>query len=180
MDWPAPRFTPPAIMHPHHIDALGSAVSSGVLNAVSSTTWPSANKAFFYPFTLYDFVTVYQLLFWVGAASSGNIDVGIYDSQGNRIISSGSTAMSATVDTIQEINIADTELPPGNYFLAVAVDNATGRCYSSSIADELILSEVAVYEMAAAFPLPTSATMVSCTDGTVNIFSIGAQLVPTF
>ncbi len=180
MDWPRPIFVAPTIMHPHHPDALGGALVAAVLNAVTATPWVVANKAYYYPFKLYDWATVYQLMFFVGSASSGNVDIGIYDGQGNRIVSAGSTAMSATANTIQVINVTDTVLPPGDYFLALARDTTSGNQYATGIADELGLSQFPIYEEASAFPLPATATPVKCTDNTVNIFSCGAQLVPTF
>lgn len=180
MDWPRPRFVSPAIMHPHHPDSLGGAITAAVLNAVTASVWGAANKAYYYPFTLYDWATVYQFLLFVGSSSAGNVDIGIFDSQGNKVISTGSTAMSATANTIQEINVTDTVLAPGEYFIGVSRDTTSGNVMATGVADELALSQFAVYEEASAFPLPTTATMVKCTDNTVNIFSCGAQLVPTF
>lgn len=179
MDWPTNRLPAPTIMSPFHPDSLGIVNITDVLAGAASATL-TANKAYYFPFTLFDWATVYQLLLLIGATSSGNIDVGIYDDELNRILSAGSTAMSGTTDTVQEINVADTELPPGNYYIAVVVDNATGTVHYNAINDDPGLSKFTVLEEASAFPLPATATPVLCTDSAVPIIAVGAQLFPTF
>src|SRR3990167_8517254 len=107
MDWPNYRLPPPPILTPFNPDSLGlstQSVSTHTIGDSSSFTWLTANKAYYWPFVLYDWAVAYQLLFFVGATSSGNLDVGIYDSEKNLIVSAGSTAMSATVSTVQELN----------------------------------------------------------------------------
>jgi hypothetical protein len=52
-----------------------------------------------------------------GATASGNMDVGIYDYAGTRLVSSGSTAQSGT-SAFQDFDITDTLLGPGIFYLA--------------------------------------------------------------
>lgn len=154
------------------------AIFSFTLMGAGSTAWPTANKAFFFPFRLTEWATAYQLLFWVGATSSGNLNVGIYDNEFNLIVSAGSTAMSATVNTVQELNIADTVLPPGDYYLAVAVDNITGTCFKAGgLADESTLSSIPVYEQAGltAATLTNPGVPVVTTEGTIHVWIVGIQ-----
>jgi hypothetical protein len=184
MDWPSTQYVTTPILTPFHVYGYaikGQGTSS--LGLASSGTWPVNNKAFFYPFRLHTFETAYQLLFWVGATSSGNIDVGIYDSQKNRIVSSGSTAMSATVNAWQELNITDTPLPPGDYLLAGACSTTVGTVFRvaiSSTADELSMPAIPVYEQTSALALPDPCTPVVCTETTIPYMAIGIQFVPTF
>jgi hypothetical protein len=140
------------------------------------------NKAYYYPFRLSDWGLARQLLFWVGATSSGNIDVGVYDSQKNLIVSAGSTAMSATVNTVQELNITDTLLPPGDYLLGVACSTTGGTCFQtgSASSDEAMLSMVPIYEQTSALALPDPCVPVLCTDAAPFIWVAGIQFAANF
>ena len=128
--------------------------SGGAYN--NSATWSSVNQALFTPVTLTVPVTVYQLACFNGTAVSGNIDLGIYDSVGTRLVSSGSTAQAGTT-AAQVIDITDTNLVPGVYYLAQAMDNTTGTIHGSVIGN-LMLAACGVVQMASAFPLPSTAT----------------------
>lgn len=187
MDFPRYSLPPPPILLPDSLESdwfgtQASAATNQTNSSNSSFAWPVNNKAYFYPFRLLTFATVYQLLFFVGATSAGNIDVGIYDSQKRRIVSAGTTAMSATVNTVQELNVTDTVLPPGDYLLAAACSTTGGFVFGrSALNDELTLGAVPVYEQTSALPLPDPCVPVLCTDASVPMsMSIGIQLVPTF
>lgn len=176
------RMPPPPVLTPFNLDSLGLSAGGLVvyLGASVSVAWPVNNLALFYPFRLFDFATAYQLLLMIGGTSGGNIDVGIYDSQKNLIVSSGSTAMSATVNTAQELNITDTPLPPGDYLLGVACSSTSGTVFTNSQADESHLSSYPIYEQASAFPLPNPCVPVVSTQGTVPFVVCGIQFRPTF
>lgn len=152
-DCPVYQMPVPPVLTTAHPDALGTPavanIAAGPLGNATSAAWPTANLALYIPFTLTEWATAYQLLWWVGGTSSGNIDVGIYDAQKNRIVSAGSTAMSATTNTVQELNITDTLMAPGRYFLAAACDNNTGTVFRIALGtDEIALSASPIYEQA--------------------------------
>lgn len=174
----------PTVMTPFHADACGRSIriaAATSLGSAASAAWTANNKAYYYPFSLTDWAIAYQLLFWVGATSSGNIDVAIYDSQKNRIVSAGSTAMSATVNTVQELNITDTTLEPGDYLLAGACSTTGGTCFQGVPAtDEITLASIPVYEQTTALALPDPGVPVLCTDASPPFWCIGIQLFPTF
>jgi len=175
-------FSP--ILTPCHEDSTGDTYQITVLGDAASASWTVANKALFYPFRLSSFAVAYQMLWWVGASSAGNIDVGIYAGDGKtRIVSAGSTAMSATVNTIQELNITDTVLPPGDYYLAGACDSTSGTCFrATSAADENVLASQPIYEQTGltAAALPAAATPVYTTDTAASVWVIGVQLRSVF
>lgn len=187
MDFPQPRLPNPPIIHTWSraaigfMDAPSASGSGGTLGSAASAAWQTANSAIYIPFTLTDFAIVYQLLYWVGATSSGNIDVGIYSDGGVRLVAAGSTAMSGTVNTIQEVNITDTALGPGTYILAAAVDNTTGTMFCTpSNNDELVHGTMPIWFEASAFPLPATATPVLHTSNTPRRPFVGAQLRSVF
>lgn len=180
MDWPTNRMPPPAILTPWSPECVGGPADVGILATVSAT-WPVTDLALIYPFVLTDWGLAQQLLFYVGATANGNIDVGIYDSQGNLIISAGNTAMGST-NTVQALNITDTWLPPGRYFLAAKNSNTTGTVFRANAVDEQMLSRFPLYEMAlgAGAALPQTLTPVLTTQASGYMVAIGIQFVATF
>lgn len=187
MDWPTPVIALPGAA-PHLAPAIidgwtrHGTGSFGALGGATSQAWPANNKAYYYPFTLGTWVTLYQFYFWVGATSSGNIDVGVYTAEKQKIISAGSTGMSATVNTVQTLNVTDTVLPPGDYLVAGACSTTAGTCFRSSqaLADEIALSLLPIYEQASALALPDPAVPVLSTDATIGIWAFGMICQPTF
>lgn len=97
----------------------GGGVSSGVVFI--------ANEAMFYPFTI-DEPRTYAVVIWAnGAVVSGNVDAGVYDADGQKKFTTGSTAQSGTTTT-QIVTLGSTQtLQPGRYYLAIVMDNTTGQ-----------------------------------------------------
>lgn len=154
------------------IISTASPHSIGVdLNTIGSTStaaaWPTANKAIFVPFSVHGPVTVVKMFLENGGTVSGNVDVGIYDRGGARLVSSGSTAQSGA-SAIQEFNITDTLLNPGLYYLACALDITTGQIarWSPSAA---IGRGLGVAEQTSAFALPSSATLAALSSGYIPL-----------
>lgn len=109
----------------------------------------SANRAWYKAITVDTNVTVTGIRIGV-AVSSGNIDVGIYNSAGTKLASSGSTACpSAGKDTVTfSSSIAIT---PGVYYLSLTADNTTAT-FSRAGTDTIMGLG---YEDSA-FPLPST------------------------
>jgi len=122
---------------------------------VSRSAWPVANLAMFVPFTLSEMVVIKRMIVLITSATGGNIDVGLYDTNGNRLVSSGSTPLGAA-GCAQFFNIADIQLNAGRYYMAEAADATTP--YLGYGVDRGWPSMLGVREMAAAFPLPATAT----------------------
>ena len=132
---------------------------SGMGISAATAGWPAANRAIFMPITIYNPITVVKMFIENGASTSGNIDVGIYDSDGAIIVSSGSTAQSG-VSATQEFDITDTLLNPGLYYLAAAMDNTTGTVLRWGLSGA-VARGIGVAQMASAFPLPSTATFAA-------------------
>jgi hypothetical protein len=183
-DFPVYCMPVPPILTPFSQDSQGLVSGQGNVNplfGLTSAAIFAANQAFFFPFELTDFGTAYQLLFWVGATASGNIDVGIYDASLNRIVSSGPTAQG-TINTVQELNIANTLLKPGRYYLASAASAGTATVMRGQGNDENILPGSPMYEQTGltAGTLPDPCAPVISTVGSIYYIGIGIQFVPTF
>src|SRR5437764_8221388 len=104
---------------------LTTASPASIANNTTFTTpvsslYPVSNMAFFMPVRVtrpYLFTTI----FWFnGSVVSGNIDAGLYDIAGTKIVSTGSTAQSGT-SVIQSVSIASTEIGPGLFYFALAM-----------------------------------------------------------
>lgn len=131
------------------LDLRGHAASTS-----TSTAWPSANLAIYIPVEIYQVVTIVKMAVNNGTAVSGNIDVGIYDVGGAKLVTKGSTAQAGT-SAIQIFDITDTLLLPGLYYMAVALDNTTGTLAGWTVATQVAQS-MGAFQQASAFALPTS------------------------
>lgn len=142
------------VISPQAPECIG--VACAMDTSPTSAAWPSANRAIFVPFNVYHTLTIVQMLVFNGATASGNIDVGLYDLGGARLVSIGSTAQAGT-SAYQAFDITDTTLNPGQYYMGVALDNATGTLnrWSANAAEWRGLG---LQQMASAFPLPATAT----------------------
>lgn len=160
-DYP-PQFLwlPPtnAIVSQGSIQSEHARMTSFHGNNNSSAVWPAANRAIYCPFQVGVTCTAYQMVVIV-AIQSGNIDVGIYDELGNRLVSMGSQTVGAA--GAQVFNIADTVLTPGTYFTGVCVDNTTASFARSS--EEINILRVCGIQQQAvgAVTLPNPATFAN-------------------
>lgn len=124
--------------------------------AVVGTGALTASLAMFIPVIVRNQITVYQLGWSNGATVSGNVDVGIYDRNQNRLVSAGSTAQAGT-SALQIVDVADTVLAPGLYYLAMAMDNGTGLVARGSFTNAQWPRACGVTNQASAFALPSTA-----------------------
>lgn len=83
----------------------------------------SQNRAYFVGITITAPYKVANGIVVNGATAAGNIDFGIYDENGNRLVSTGLTAQSGT-STLQVVPMSYT-LQPGRYYMAFGTDSAT-------------------------------------------------------
>jgi hypothetical protein len=144
----------------------------------SSINFVTANLAVFVPFWVPEPVVIYQMGISNGAAVAGNVDLGIYDEAGVRLVSAGSTAQSGT-SNVQVVNVADTTLARARYYLAAASDTsgATQKWLASAPAAG-ICQGLGILQMAAAFALPANATYAKCTSAFIPlVFAQGYRTV---
>lgn len=150
-DFPAQLVLPTVLTSLHAVD---SAVLVG--SAQSAFAFPSANLALLFPFTLTRGAVAKRLACTNGGTASGNIDMGIYRDDLTLLVSKGSTAQAGTNAT-QFLDITDTSLGPGRYYMALVIDNVTGLFYRHTpIA--VALRMMGALQMTTAFPLPSTIT----------------------
>lgn len=175
-DWPSIRDVSGRQVH-----VAGTRTTLGVgpqigSAAPSSAAWPGANTAIYIPFRVSRLVVAQQIVLANGATVSGNFDTGIYDAFGNQVVSSGATA-HAGINTKQVVNITDTPLGRGLYYLALSFDNATATTQRNNALNIGLASAMGVYNQATAYPLPAAATFASATSTYIPDLSawMGAQ-----
>ena len=152
---PAPGVASPG--SPSFLTFDSIVMSGGDFTA--GAVWPAANRAIYVPFIVDSIVTAYQMAIEV-TVQSGNLDVGIYDELGNRLVSKGSTAVGAA--GIQLIDITDTVLTPNTYYAALNVDNTTAAVTRISAIAALWLQSIGVQQQAVgAVTLPNPATFAN-------------------
>ncbi len=94
-------------------------------NLATATAWTTANTAIYMPIYVEIPFLAQKIAVAVGTTdAAGHIDVGIYGEKGARLVSTGSTATGAS-STLQVLDITDTWLMPGTYFVAMNSDSTT-------------------------------------------------------
>ena len=141
---------------------------------MGASAWGTANVAIHMPFIVRHSFPIKQLRLVNGAAVSGNLDLGVYDSDAEGLartllVSTGSTAQSGTTD-VQLVNVSTNILSAGLYYMASVLDNGTGEVFGPSLRLQTNLSSAdsintmdGVFQEASAFPLPATATPVLLT-----------------
>ena len=171
-DWPqqaGPMGLQASVITPLHPWALGNTSAASGTAVFASAAWPTTNLGLFVPFRLPVPVIAYQLVTGCGTTAGGNFDIGIYNrndiggSVESLIVSSGSTARVASSEVV--VNIADTFLGPGCYYLALSVDG-TDNMILQTLAVAGLAAILGVREAASAFPLGATES-VTTTAGTV-------------
>jgi len=135
-------------------------INAAGIGSVTSGGSTGANIAIYLPVIVRSPCTVYQMGWGNGTAVSGNVDAGIYDKYGNRLVSAGSTAQAGT-STMQTVDVTDTPLQPALYYLALVLDNGTGLIMRPLFAAAQNLRSVGALQQGSAFPLPSTATFAA-------------------
>jgi hypothetical protein len=129
--------------------------ANGVFTA--STAWGTANLALYVPVFLGYPATVYKMGVTNGATLGGNLQLGIYNERGEQLAVTASTAQ-AGISSLQTIDITDTILTPGTYYLAMAT-NSTTATYTCAGTTLLRQEVTGVQEQTTAFTLPSPITL---------------------
>ena len=141
-------------------DQLGTLIMATTTSMPATATY-TANQARYCPIVIHRPCTAFRFWFRTSGVQTGNYDVGIYDENGTRLVSSGSTALPTTQNAVM-VDIADTPLVAGRYYLAHAVSSATS---SQAVGLASIVNMRAYGNVTQASALPLPATMTFGTSG---------------
>jgi hypothetical protein len=158
-------YQPPMLARPGEItitpwsyQSLGVSLYATGQGAPASNNFVTANLAVFIPFYVPEPMVCTKLFWGNGAAVAGNLDAGIYDTAGTRLVSTGTTAQSGTTRA-QVVDTTDTTIGRGTYYLAFASDTSgVTQKVIAVLPSAGIPQSLGLLQMAAAFVLPSSAT----------------------
>lgn len=162
-------------IHTGSPECIGPLMAQQAAQCTTSAAWPSANLAIFVPFLVHTQIIAVKMFTSNGATASGNIDIGIYDSGQNRLVSMGSTAQSGT-SAIQTFDIADTLLEPGVYYMALSQSGTTGTFLSSA---QIPLPDIRSFgilsQALGSVTLPDPATVAAIANAYIPLFGLTAR-----
>jgi hypothetical protein len=99
-------------------------------------------------------VRVKRLFTHTGATLTANIDIGIYRQNLSLVVSTGAQPL-AGASQLMFLDITDTDLPAGNYYLAISASTNTGQV--GQISQPGVFSPyIGCAQMATAHPLPAT------------------------
>jgi hypothetical protein len=147
------------ILSPVSLYSIGVELAAIAQAAPASAVWPTANLAILIPVALPHRVLATKLWWYNGATVAGNVDCGVYTADGRLVISSGSTAQ-AGANTIQEVDITDTWISHGRYYLALSLSSTTATVFRWNTAAQLA-KFLGIAQAASALPLPATLTLAA-------------------
>lgn len=129
---------------PLHILSVGS--FSNAFNTVrfvvpssiytASRAWATNNVALYMPVHMPAGFTVARFLVANGTNLTGTVDIGLYNIEGTRLLSTGNTAR-AGASAVQYVDVTNTYFPAGHYYLALVASSTTGT-YGAIVLDGTI------------------------------------------
>jgi hypothetical protein len=174
---PAPPLRPAGtLITPGSMESLEVAFKGMVVGNPGSTAHPAANLAIYVPFVLAAPANIQSVMWNNGATVGGNIDVGVYDEAGARLVSLGSTARGTVSTVITTTTLTDTVVGAGRYYMAFLCDstaNIIAWVPAAGICEALGVLEQAV----GAATLPNPATFAVTTRAYIPQFGIYAQTI---
>lgn len=144
-------------------------------NLVVSNTYPATNRALGYMICLSDYYLVRKVWWCNGTtATTDSADVAVYNEAGTtRLVAAGSTAI-ATANVVQEVDVTDTLLPPGRYWVVYNQNGTTATPMGTNvIAGGARVAGWA--QFAGAVPLGTTFTPAAVASAVVPYFGIASR-----
>ena len=139
------------------IDNLTGGWMAHTRGASTANAWGTANRAIYMPIRVPRRVIVRELGYASSTTGAGNIDIGLYDQSGTRLISTGSTAKSATA-ALEAIDVTDTTIGPGLYYIGLNNSTTTDTFISVSTGTEQAAIQGVLIQAVGAVTLPATAT----------------------
>jgi hypothetical protein len=147
-------------VHSYSLESIGiPLINHGgpVIGSLASAAWPGANWGVLIPFSLSRRQSFSKVFVFNGAVASGNIDLGIYDFNFQRLASTGSTPMSGT-SVLQALGLSFI-IGPGRYYMALAVDNSAAQFMRGTVSDDFGYTAAETNWCNPVFPLPSACTV---------------------
>lgn len=145
------------VVSPWSMQSIGVPMYTGGSLTIAAAAWPAIGLVIYVPFSVPEPVLVTKLWWGVGAAA-GNLDCGLYQEDGTLIVSTGTTAAAGSA-AVQSVDITDTLLARGAYYMALVADTTTTLTIERSAPAAGILQSYGLLEQASVtLPLATNAS----------------------
>lgn len=175
---------PTTLDYSHHVitsihpESVGNDLSSAN-TSLAGTLWVTANRAIYIPFRVGYPITIVKM-FWINGTTVGtnHVDVGIYEQDGTRLVSSGSTLTAGASGNPQTVDTTDVTLNPGLYYMAMVMDGGTDSLHMTNAGTNVPIPQaVGIYEQATSFPLPSTATFATASMNVVPALGLTSNTV---
>jgi hypothetical protein len=168
------------LITPWSWESIGAELLGGYSGGgqIISATYPSANLAIAVPFQTARALQI-RKMFWANGTTAGtnSVDVGVYSLNGARLVSGGGT-LSVGANTLQEVDVTDTMLQPGSYYMAYAQNGVTMTPIMQSLAQSANMRCCGIAQMASAYVLPTTFTFAASTTSVlVPFFGLSTRVL---
>lgn len=161
---------------PLHITGVGQFSNYNLasvfdLDAIpGNAAWPAANRGIAVPLFLPAPAIVNRFMYVIGTTGAVNVDIGIYRRDLTKIITTGSTAVAGS-NACTFINVTDTLLAPGHYWMAMSCDSTTTTTFNRIAPGQLGSLELSgCKRLSTSFPLPDPIAPVAITDLFMPLF----------
>lgn len=147
----------------------------GMTTSFATGTYTTASTAIAIPLVItHPFVV--RKVFWHNGttATTDSADVGVYTEAGARLVSGGGTAISGAA-SVQEVDVTDTALKPGRYWLAYVQNGTTATPVRCAFGSAAVARMIGSAGMASAYPLPSTFTFAAATILTLPMFGIASR-----
>lgn len=179
----APPYPPTGITH-----AVSTATDLPIIqssNMQSASTYPAADLAIYIPVALRIPALIRKMFVSSGSTGTGYFDLAVYDAGGTRLIATGSQSKNAS--SIEKVvDVTDTFLSAGIYYLAIAASNATDTyCQIAPAAPFLAAQGVLTQALSSPTWTPTGTNVLPATATWVvnqtltKLFNVGMFLEAT-
>jgi hypothetical protein len=158
-DWPFISLPTLGTIHIFSLESLGVGlltVASCNINSLADSTAGLSNITRYIPFYLSQSILVAKMFVYNGTVVDGNIDLGIYDMSGRKLMSTGSVVQSGS-SVLQVLDITGPRIGPGNFYMALGNSSNTAKFYHISMSSEQNNWLLGVLDEQT-FPLPDQAT----------------------
>lgn len=155
-------------------EAVGEEIAGQFSGVYGSNTYPAANRALAVPFSIAHPFLVRKVWWFNGTtATTDSADVGVYTEAGARIVSGGGTAI-ATASALQEVDVTDTLLQPGRYWLAYSQNGTTATPYQSTVS-AVLARVLGAAQMDSAYVLPSTFTPAAVSAANLPVCGIASR-----
>lgn len=149
-------------------NSIGPELAAIASAAPASAAHAAANRVIFVPFTNPEPALIKKVWWYNGATASGNVDCGVFDENGVKLVSSGSV-VQGTINVLQENDVTDTYIGRGRFYLALSASSGTATFFAVAPAINMCKA-LGMAQAAGAVPMAATYTLAAIATAYLPIF----------